>query len=300
MFGLWLALAAAVSELTGGSTVLWRPFASLRALKVGQALGAGFLLALGISELIPEGLEQNGSPLFTLAGFLLLMLVEGWLGHRHHGHEEETGTADDAGHTAAEAERSMRHEALGGVGAGGALGAGSPAPEAGAAGAASGRALRRTAAPSLAGPTAAAVATWGGAMVCAFSDGVSIASAGSAGVALGLLVFVGYLPHKMFEGFTISTVLAGAGIRRPHATLGAGLLGVSTLLGASLALVALRYVVGLGAALLLSAGIVLNLAASELIPELREGGDRRHLYLVPLGTAVYVITVSLLRAAGIG
>lgn len=249
MFGLWLALAAAASELTGGSAVLWRPFASFGALKVAQALGAGFLLALGVTELLPEGLEAGGSPLLALAGFLFLMLVEGWLGHRHHDPAGEDGEATPR---------------------------------------------------ATAGGRAAAVATWAGAMICAFSDGVSIASAGSAGVALGLLVFLGYLPHKMFEGFTFSAVLAGAGFARARATVAAGLLGASTLAGATLALVALRFAVGLGTALLVSAGIVLNLAASELIPELREAGDRRHLLFVLLGAAVYAATVRLLVVAGLG
>lgn len=268
MFGLWLALGAAASELTGGSTVLWRTFASFRALKVGQALGAGFLLALGITELLPEGLAEGGSPLLTLAGFLFLMLVEGWLGHRHHGHVAEDAPADVAD-------------------PGRAVPPATPA------------ALRPAARPAVAG-RAAAVATWAGAMICAFSDGVSIASAGSAGAAIGLLVFIGYLPHKMFEGFTLSAVLAGAGIARARAAVAAGLLGGSTLLGAVVALVALRFAVGLGQALLVSAGIVLNLAASELIPELREEGERRHLYLVLLGAAVYTVTVALLRTAGLG
>lgn len=287
MFGIILSLGAALAETFGGSTVLWRPFARTRVLRAAEALGAGFILALAFSELLPNAFEHGGSPLFTLAGFLALMLIEAWLGghgHGHaHGHTHDHGDAHDHDHGHAHEESH----------AGSTSGDGERPHEVAAA--SEHRAARR----SLTAQAGAALVTWGGAMICAFSDGVSIASAGGAGAALGLLVFVGYLPHKMFEGFTMSSVLAGAGIARIRAAAAAMLLGASTMLGALLATLALSALIGLGSALAFSAGIMTNLAASELIPELREGGDRRYLYLVPIGVAVYVVTARILEAAGL-
>jgi ZIP family zinc transporter/zinc and cadmium transporter len=102
-------------------------------------------------------------------------------------------------------------------------------------------------------------------------DGVAIAAGFMVSPALGGLLFLAVLIHKVPEGFTIASImLAGGHSRAAALTAGAGL-GVLTLGGAALTgLVAQHHV---GYALALSAGVTLYVAASDLIPEVnREGG----------------------------
>jgi ZIP family zinc transporter/zinc and cadmium transporter len=119
-------------------------------------------------------------------------------------------------------------------------------------------------------PSAAFLAVLGLAVHTLF-DGVAIAAGFMIEPALGVLLFVAVLLHKLPEGFTIASIVLATG-RSAGAALGAGLaLGVSTLLGALLTgLLAEAHV---GYALAVSAGVTIYVAASDLIPEVnREGG----------------------------
>lgn len=288
MLGLLLAMAAAVAETAGGSLVLARRFNVGKSLRIGQAIGAGFILALSLVGLVPEAQEHGGMTWFTVLGFLVILLVDVALGH----HGESHGHVHAHGHEHAHAQG---HEhANEDVRAHAHAPADARDPSVAVAGAGPGLAAAATASLK-----SAAVASWAGVCVCAFSDGISLASAGAAGAALGLIVFLGYMPHKFVEGFSISSVLSVSGVRRQRAAAGAALLGLSTVAGATLTLLALSNWIRLGNALAFSAGIMLNLAAGELIPHLREDGDRRLLFLVPLGTALYLLTTSLVRMAGL-
>ena len=102
-------------------------------------------------------------------------------------------------------------------------------------------------------------------------DGVAIAAGFMIGPALGTLLFIAVLLHKVPEGFTIASIMLAGGQSR-SAAIGAGaLLGVLTLAGA----VATSFLAGhhIPYALALSAGVTIYVAASDLIPEVnREGG----------------------------
>ena len=91
------------------------------------------------------------------------------------------------------------------------------------------------------------------------------------GPALGTLLFIAVLLHKVPEGFTIASIMLAGGQSR-RAAIGAGaLLGVLTLAGA----VATSFLAAhqVAYALALSAGVTIYVAASDLIPEVnREGG----------------------------
>lgn len=102
-------------------------------------------------------------------------------------------------------------------------------------------------------------------------DGVAIAAGFMITPALGVLLFVAVLLHKLPEGFAIASIMLASGRSRYAALGAAALLGVLTLLGAvATTLFAERHV---GAALALSAGVTIYVAASDLIPEVnREGG----------------------------
>jgi zinc and cadmium transporter len=102
-------------------------------------------------------------------------------------------------------------------------------------------------------------------------DGVAIAAGFMIGPALGTLLFIAVLLHKVPEGFTIASIMLAGGQSR-RAAIGAGaLLGVLTLAGA----VATSFLAAhqVAYALALSAGVTIYVAASDLIPEVnREGG----------------------------
>ena len=102
-------------------------------------------------------------------------------------------------------------------------------------------------------------------------DGVAIAAGFMIGPALGLLLFVAVLLHKLPEGFAIASIMLATGRSRGAAVAAGGVLAILTLLGAILtSLLAQSHV---GYALALSAGVTIYVAASDLIPEVnREGG----------------------------
>jgi ZIP family zinc transporter/zinc and cadmium transporter len=103
-----------------------------------------------------------------------------------------------------------------------------------------------------------------GLMLHTFFDGVAIASAFRIDATVGALVFIAVLLHKLPEGLAISSIFLAAGASRRRALAAAALLGLTTIVGAVMTeqLGFLR-VHGLG----LSAGVMLYVGASNLVPE---------------------------------
>lgn len=101
-----------------------------------------------------------------------------------------------------------------------------------------------------------------------FFDGVAIGSAFSVGESLGLIVFLAIILHKIPGGFAVSTVALASGASPLRAFGAAVLMGVGTVVG-SVALFAVgpwtQYAVPI------SAGTLLHVGASDLIPEVNEG-----------------------------
>ncbi|MBW7887527.1 MAG: ZIP family metal transporter [Bacteroidetes bacterium] len=83
-------IIAACAELFGGMLVASRRELSRKIQEYFIALGAGFLLALGIIDLIPESLEHIGgfAPFWILLGFSVIHFVEHTVvEHLHFGEE---------------------------------------------------------------------------------------------------------------------------------------------------------------------------------------------------------------------
>jgi zinc transporter ZupT len=81
---------ASAAEIVGGSLVVLRSAMPKKIQEYLLALGAGFLLALVIVELIPESLSGIGAsaPIWILLGFSVIHLVEHTIvGHLHFGEE---------------------------------------------------------------------------------------------------------------------------------------------------------------------------------------------------------------------
>jgi len=103
-----------------------------------------------------------------------------------------------------------------------------------------------------------------GLLLHTFFDGVAIASGFDVSAALGFLVFMAILLHKLPEGLAISSLFLAAGAGRRAALGAAAALGVATVLGVFMT----EYIAGLRSfGLALSAGVTLYVAASNLVPE---------------------------------
>lgn len=86
IFGLVTTLA----EIFGGCFVIVKKDLTKKIFEYLIALGAGFILALVLLELIPESIEHLGAsaPVFILLGFALIHLFEHTvIGHLHFGEE---------------------------------------------------------------------------------------------------------------------------------------------------------------------------------------------------------------------
>ena len=103
-----------------------------------------------------------------------------------------------------------------------------------------------------------------GMLLHTFVDGVAIASGFRVGHAVGVLVFTAILLHKLPEGLAITSLFLAAGATRRRALAAAGFLGLATIAGAVLTdrLDVLR-----AHGLALSAGVMLYVGASNLVPE---------------------------------
>lgn len=105
-------------------------------------------------------------------------------------------------------------------------------------------------------------------LVHTFFDGVAIGSAFLLGREVGMLVLIAIVLHKVPAGFAVSTVALAGGATRARALGAAALLGLGTVLG-SLALGAAGSLAAY--AIPLSAGVLIHVSASDLIPEVNEG-----------------------------
>lgn len=244
-FALSLGVLAAGADLVGGFFVIRRQW-SREYLKYFIALGAGFMLAVALLEMVPESLhlasirpyaiyprdvglatEAAEVLLLVLAGYLLVHFFEHTLApHFHFGEEThmEAMTATHVGYAAVL-----------------------------------------------------------GLAIHTFFDGVAISSGLLVSRSLGLLIFIAIFLHKIPEGFTVASLMLASGQGKRRAFLSSAVLGAATLVGVALMLVWRAHV---GIALPVSAGVTLYVAASDLIPEVNHEPGAKMALLVFLGVAI--------------
>jgi ZIP family zinc transporter/zinc and cadmium transporter len=244
-FALSLGVLAGGADLVGGFFVIRRQW-SREYLKYFIALGAGFMLAVALLEMVPESLrlasiqpyaiyprdvglatEAAEVLLLVLAGYLLVHFFEHTLApHFHFGEEThmEAMTATHVGYAAVL-----------------------------------------------------------GLAIHTFFDGVAISSGLLVSRSLGLLIFVAIFLHKIPEGFTVASLMLASGQGKRRAFLSSAVLGAATLVGVALMLVWRAHV---GIALPVSAGVTLYVAASDLIPEVNHEPGAKMALLVFLGVAI--------------
>jgi ZIP family zinc transporter/zinc and cadmium transporter len=127
-----------------------------------------------------------------------------------------------------------------------------------------------------------------------FFDGVSIASGFLVSVPLGLLIFFAVFLHKFPEGFTVASIALASGRGKRGALYASCVLGGATLLGV---LGMHRFAFAVPYALPLSTGVTLYVAASDLIPEVNEGGVKMA-SVVFLGVLLFWMAEGVLGALG--
>ena len=236
IFGLLAALANVLGGLVLFPSQLHSSYKKL--LKYLLALGAGFMLAVTLFEILPKSIalwqrispdtSGDGENLYLpmallLGGYLLTQFVEHTIAPHFHLGEEMHCDDDEHSH-------------------------------------------------DLISPTSAYTAV-GGLLVHTFFDGVSIAAAAHIDAKVGILVFIAVLLHKFPEGFTIGSMVLAAGLGRRQVMMATSLMGLTTFLG-----VLIFYIIGTNFssvtayALPVAGGVTLYVAASDLIPEVNHHG----------------------------
>ncbi len=263
IFGL---IAAAANILGGLSLVPPRLQSNYkRFLKYLLALGAGFMLAVTLFEILPktvllwQGMSRSAAPdaeslsmpmILLLGGYLLTQFVEHTIApHFHLGEEMH---CDDDEHDHASLSTSSAYTAVGGL------------------------------------------------LVHTFFDGVTIAAASQIDAKVGVLVFIAVLLHKFPEGFTIGSMVLAAGKGSREVMITTGLLGLTTFLGVMIFHFIGTEMPGVTAyALPVAGGVTLYVAASDLIPEVNHHGGRSALVSLAIfaGVALFFGTHELLHAA---
>jgi zinc transporter ZupT len=147
----------------------------------------------------------------------------------------------------------------------------------------------------VAGP---AVWAWAllGLLLHSLFDGISIGSGFLVSPALGVLVFSAIVLHKAPEGFTIASVMMAGGASRGAALAASAAVGFASVVGV-LAVAALSGFAG--AALALSTGVTIYVAASDLIPEVNKEEGAMMAWLVFAGVVLFVVGEQALEILGV-
>jgi zinc transporter ZupT len=135
-----------------------------------------------------------------------------------------------------------------------------------------------------------------GLFIHAFFDGFAISIGMQFNFLLGVLIFFAVLLHKIPEGLTIASIMMSASYPRRkvlYATVG---IGLATMVGVVAALlfsgVNAQFT---GTALAFSAGTIVYVGASDLIPEINKSKDRIPPLVVFGGIVLYYVSERLLQ-----
>jgi zinc transporter ZupT len=235
-----------------------------RLLKYLLAIGAGFMLAVSLFEILPKSVvlwqqKNPGDPenlaipmALLLGGYLLTQFLEHTIAPHFHLGEEMHCEDEDHSH-------------------------------------------------DLISPRSAYTAV-GGLLIHTFFDGVSIAAASQIDAKVGVLVFIAVLLHKFPEGFTIGSMVLASGKGSRQVMITTSLLGATTFLGVLIFYFIGTGLPAVTAyALPVAGGVTLYVAASDLIPEVNHhGGNSAWVSLaVFAGVALFFLTHLALHAVSV-
>lgn len=138
-----------------------------------------------------------------------------------------------------------------------------------------------------------------GMIVHTFIDGFSISTGFELDFNVGLTIFIAIILHKLPDGFTISSLIFSLSNNRKKAITASILLGLSTIIGGIVGLVFTQFYIpneGVIAIILsFTAGILLYVSASEIIPEVSEKRDKSTSWFVSLGILIYYLLIIMLN-----
>jgi zinc transporter ZupT len=120
-----------------------------------------------------------------------------------------------------------------------------------------------------------------------FIDGMSITAAMRAQSALGALVFIGVLLHRVPEGATISSIFLVRGFGSRGAIFAAGVLAITALLGAFCQDV---FDIPVGPVLAIAAGLGIYVACADLLPQAQKENGWKSTASLILGVLLFVAT----------
>jgi zinc transporter ZupT len=124
--------------------------------------------------------------------------------------------------------------------------------------------------------TQSAYTAIGGLLMHTFFDGVSIAAASQVNFKVGFLVFISIFLHKFPEGFTVASLILASGKGFKQVLIATSIVGLTTLLGVLVyVFVGANIGLSLNYALPFASGVMIYVAASDLIPEVNHHGGKR-------------------------
>jgi zinc transporter ZupT len=125
-------------------------------------------------------------------------------------------------------------------------------------------------------PTSSAYTAIGGLLIHTFFDGVSIAAAAQVDFKVGILVFIAIFLHKFPEGFTIASMILAAGKGLKEVVIATSVVGLTTIAGVlGFLLIGNSLGFTVAYALPVASGVMIYVAASDLIPEVNHQGGKR-------------------------
>jgi len=143
----------------------------------------------------------------------------------------------------------------------------------------------------------ASLSAFSGLFIHSFFDGVAIAAGLEYKYAIGLLIFLAILLHKIPEGLTIASIMRAANQTRKNSFLASIAVGGATLLG----IILMLFIAGMGSAAIgvafaFSAGAATYVGASDLIPEINRSKNRIIPFIVFGGMILFYFSKQLLSA----
>ena len=258
LLALFLGLITTLATLLGSYLAVLPKHPSARTISAAIAFGGGFILAAAILELAPEVIGRGEHmPAFIAIGFMLVYLSEHTLNVHLHKLPAET---EDKG---------QRHNIE----------------------------MRHIHKPSH--TTLIATQTGLASLVAFnlhdFTDGLAIGAAMISGRGIGIMVFLAVLVHEIPAGFTIASIMRGAGRSRKASFLSGLSIGLITLVG-----ITLPFLLGsinsftTDLFLALATGTFIYLGASILIPTAETGGYRWSFVYVALGFVLFYVSTLIL------
>ncbi len=143
----------------------------------------------------------------------------------------------------------------------------------------------------------ASLSAFSGLLIHSFFDGVAIAAGLEYKYAIGLLVFLAILLHKIPEGLTIASIMRAANQTRANSLLASFAVGAATIFGILVVvLIAGMGSAAIGVAFAFSAGAATYVGASDLIPEINRSRNRIIPFIVFGGMILFYLSKRFLEA----